>query len=912
MRMQSFRHSIWLLPVLAAPVLAAGVQTNAEDWPRYGHDQALTGRSPIGGDVGVPHVAWTRSLAGRELLIELTPASGENRLRLSADAESEPGPHGIAPSGPLELDLDGSGVLRPARESFHERWARILPDVAGRQRVAWNHTWTDQKVCRLQLFAYDEGFDRPRRVWETDPPEGVIFSPLNVVFDIDGDGVQEICTAAHYRVMIFEGTTGRKETELRYHSSRPYGWFGLADVDVDGQMELVTIGDFQSHVDVLELDPNRPEAERLSVKWRRDIEQNIDERKKWPQVGPRPLADVTGDGRPEIVLNLFNDTGDGHWHAVVLDAAAGDLFCDLPRRFVQGMADVNDDGQAELFVAGTKGVLVLTCGQIELVALDGRTPTVLWSRQDAGWCTADLPRLGQTWSTTASQGMRHVLLSSDERPAFLVSAWGQGDSGNVSLSAMRVGTNGQLQSLWQVEGFPRGIESIALDSTEDGSQARALVRVGLAPGMIADLTGRSVRAGIRESRALGIDVSMPIAARLCPGEGLSVIAEAPGREIAAITPPPQGTGVPTLRWQRPGGGMRDGSRALGLLAADLDVDGGCEVVAADQAKAGHAVLVAYRGDGTPMWRKQFDQLPGALPAWNVGALTFWWPGRFREPDLVDLVVSTRRGLMHSDAGELVDGRSGTTLWKHEKAVVPGQFSWGWGGIPLAAADLDADQRDDLVCLYPVCFWIAGGHDGRITLGKELASRKELPAWAAYGEPIVHDFNDDGRPEVLLDSPYILALLDMAGNPLWHGPGRDDYPVRPGEGNVGQTTQCKHALADFDGDGTLEIASAGYGDGVRAIDPKTGRVLWSLEAPGPTGPKVSAANIDGRRGDEIIYPAGNTLVAITGDRTSGRVLWTWQGPAALSLPAIADVDGDGLAEIVVQDAEATIHCLDAAR
>jgi hypothetical protein len=312
-----------------------------------------------------------------------------------------------------------------------------------------------------------------------------------------------------------------------------------------------------------------------------------------------------------------------------------------------------------------------------------------------------------------------------------------------------------------------------------------------------------------------------------------------------------------------------------------------------------------------MWRKPFDETPGALPAWNVGGLTFWWPGRFRGPDSIDLLVDTRRGLMHSDAGELVDGRTAATVWKHEKAEVAGQFSWGWGGIPLAACDVDADRRDDLVCLYPVCFWIANGHDGEIRVGKDLASRKELPAWAAYGEPIVYDFNDDGRPEVLIDSPYILALLDLEGNPLWHGLGRADYPVRPGEGNVGETTQCKHALADVDGDGTPEIASAGYGDGVRAIDPKTGRVLWSLEAPKPTGPKVAAANIDGQGGDEIIYPAGNTLVAVTGDRTAGRVLWTWQGPATLSLPAIADVDGDGLAEIVVQDAQATIHCLDAA-
>jgi hypothetical protein len=28
-----------------------------------------------------------------------------------------------------------------------------------------------------------------------------------------------------------------------------------------------------------------------------------------------------------------------------------------------------------------------------------------------------------------------------------------------------------------------------------------------------------------------------------------------------------------------------------------------------------------------------------------------------------------------------------------------------------------------------------------------------------------------------------------------------------------------------------------------------------------------------------------------------------------MPAIADVDGDGLAEIVVQDAGGTVHCID---
>ena len=126
----------------------------------------------------------------------------------------------------------------------------------------------------------------------------------------------------------------------------------MADVDGDGQPELVTIGDFQSHIDVLDYDRTRPERDRLSVKWRRDIEQDIQERRKWPQVGPHPLADITGDGRPEIVLNLFNDTGDGQWHAVVLDASSGKSLLDLPRQYLQGTADVDGDGDSSCSRSG--------------------------------------------------------------------------------------------------------------------------------------------------------------------------------------------------------------------------------------------------------------------------------------------------------------------------------------------------------------------------------------------------------------------------------------------------------------------------------------------------------------------------------------------------------------------------------
>ena len=479
---------------------------------------------------------------------------------------------------------------------------------------------------------------------------------------------------------------------------------------------------------------------------------------------------------------------------------------------------------------------------------------------------------------------------------------------------MCAGKEGKLEKLWQVSGLPGDLQFLALSPVEGGLGASLRLRVPRDTEL--SLVGQGAEARIVEDRPVGVSVSTPIVARLRPNGPMTVVVEGAAEQIVALEAPARavaqnaqgGSPQPRVLWRRPGRGMGDGSRWLGPLAADLDGDGGAEVVVAGQDGSGRATLIAYRFDGSRLWQTRFDQTPGALPVWNVGALTFWWPGSFRTRGQTDLFVQTRRGLMHSDIGQLLDGRTGAVVWRQEKALLPDQFTWGYAGIPPGVADLDGDGLDELISLYPVCFWVADGRTGRLIRGVELASRKNLPAWAAYGEPMIHRFTGKQTAEVLLDSPYILALLDANGRPIWHGLGRSDYPTNGG--GVGQTTSIKHALVDFAGDGTFQIASAGYGDGVRAIDPRDGKVLWSLPAPAPTCPRVIAVDIDGRKGDELLYAAGSKLVAITGDRSAGRLLWEWQGPANLSLPAIADLEGDGLAQIIVQAADGSVHCVGA--
>ena len=80
------RTTAAVLVVLAMVSVLTGADPR-DDWPRYAHDGALTGRTSLEGDIISPRVAWSYAVGGRELTIELMPANGHNSLVIPGDGD---------------------------------------------------------------------------------------------------------------------------------------------------------------------------------------------------------------------------------------------------------------------------------------------------------------------------------------------------------------------------------------------------------------------------------------------------------------------------------------------------------------------------------------------------------------------------------------------------------------------------------------------------------------------------------------------------------------------------------------------------------------------------------------------------------------------------------------------------------
>src|SRR5262249_40596710 len=138
------------------------------------------------------------------------------------------------------------------------------------------------------------------------------------------------------------------------------------------------------------------------------IELDVSNPQKVLAVGPQPVADVDGDGRDEILISLFNDTGDYRWHLTVCDALTGRSKGELPDEQLAGVFDLDGDGASELLTIHSTGAATPKFGRISVWSVRGGKAIRLWTRDHAACQRAAVP-LPPNVKSTATLGRRTVL-----------------------------------------------------------------------------------------------------------------------------------------------------------------------------------------------------------------------------------------------------------------------------------------------------------------------------------------------------------------------------------------------------------------------------------------------------------------------------------------------------------------------
>jgi hypothetical protein len=615
-----------------------------------------------------------------------------------------------------------------------------------------------------------------------------------------------------------------------------------ADIDRDGDVDLCVLSSGADIVTVLENDgrANFGERQRLTVG-------------AWTDA--LAVGDCNGDGRPDLIVSNF-----GEALLRVFAGEAGGRFAPhyvlpLPVGASPGglaVGDVTGDALGDLVVSDFAGERALV-----LAGVPGGGHAAVRrfgvGRNPLGLAIGDLDR--------------------DGLPDIAVA-----DFSDQTISLLFAAGSDFVRTVIPVDGPPSNpaIGDVNGDGINDLVACvfdRATISVfhgeragGLAPELQMGNSGYPFRALIDDVNRDG----RPDLIATGSGDRLSLYLGRGGRLNGSVN---YHAGIPTPEF---------------VAAGDFDGDGRAEVATAGRGADRVAILSMPAATGDTAALSLRTEVAVGRPCFNVVAGDFDGDGR------IDLAVPT-------DGGVKILGNAsarGALAFDVYPPDPARTFAAGRGPFEVACGDFDRDGRTDLVVSdyldEKLTVLLARGGFGYAEYSLRLGVA-DTPGGLA-----VADFTGDRLPDIAVSRHGASMITVLANDGIGRFSPWFDVPVGPRPNYL--------RAADFDGDGRQDlVVSVAGGDAVNVLlaRPQGFATLWFAAGERPTALLATDLNRDGQSDVLVAALTGADFRVLLGDGRGGfPVALVFPGTFKATSAALADLDADGLPELVVASVHTT--------